>query len=437
MQSEHSKKEIQDTKNKLIEARDAFEKHRQYLAKKEKKTLITLKTNLPGTPKNTWYSEVLLSIFHKLISETFTIHTISKHQSFAGDSYFYTVEAAPEKAKKQCMIFEHEHHLGRFIDLDVHYRKDRYNREDYQYPPRRCFVCDDFAHICTRDERHSKEALRGFIENRTVEYLLEALSNNVAIALEREVYLYPKFGLVSHKDSGAHKDMNIKHFLASIHALKPWFKTFLEVGCHLEKRKNTLRGFGIAAEKAMFEATNKINTHKGAIFIFGAFLPFFMDGIMKQKSLDEVISSCAQFVREVTKDDFIDLEQKTSLTAGEIIYQKYGLKGIREEVSQGFPSIMSWYNKQSYSNYQKLCAIMMRLDDTTIIKRHNLTTLKNVQKDMSVLLKNKPFDTAMYEKLSEDYKAKGISPGGSADIYALVCFLDLTKHLLKNKQTID
>ncbi len=433
MPLEDSKNAQQDIEKTMIEARDVFENIRLKLTKKEKKTIITLKSNIPGVPKNTWYTNVHQALFDKLICDTFDVIKKIPHRSLGGDALLYIVEGSAEQTKQQCMIFEQEHPLGRFIDLDVHFRKNRYSREDFDYDARLCFVCAQDAHACCRNQSHSKEALRIFIENRTIEYLLETLSEFVAVALEREVYLYPKFGLVSHKDSGAHTDMNIDHFLASIKALKPWFKTFLEAGHNLENNKSKLRNFGIAAEKAMFEATQNINTHKGAIFIFGAFLPFYMSGIIAQKTLPEIIQEVRQFVTDITKDDFSNLDEKTDLTAGEAIYKKYGLKGIREEVSQGFPSIMSWYPNEQYNAYQKLCAIMSRLEDTTIIKRHNLTTLKNVQKDMHVLLNETPFNFNMYQKISDTYKAQNISPGGSADLYALVCFLDLTKHLLNQK----
>lgn len=92
-----------------------------------------------------------------------------------------------------------------------------------------------------------------------------------AEAMYREVKLTPKPGLVDSNNNGAHRDMTITHFMASIHAVTPWFPRFFEQGkatANLPASQTLLaiRPTGLACEQAMFKATGGINTHKGGIF---------------------------------------------------------------------------------------------------------------------------------------------------------------------------
>ncbi len=418
-----------DIERALLAARDSQDKARRDLQKQWKGTVLVLKTNIPGNPKNTWYATVIQKLFSRLIEARFPVQHRRRHVSEAGETMVYAIDFDAELAKRDAVRLETEHPLGRFADLDVYQKKHQLTRDTLTLPPRPCFVCDRPAHACARAKTHSLDALRAHIENRTIEFLLEHLSQDAVRALEEELALHPKFGLVTARDSGCHTDMDATHFDAAIKALRPWLKTFLDVGNDLDNNLTKLRAFGKAAEKAMFEATGGVNTHKGAIFIFGAFLPFFMDGIRRQASLSTMIHTMKTWVQDATKHDFDHLDETASLTAGESIYLKYGLRGIRGEVASGFPSVMGWYPHKAYNDYQKLCAIISRLDDTTIIKRHNYTTLKETKAEVRAVL-DKPFDMHLYQTLSTRLKEKGVSPGGSADLLALVLFLDRTRHLL-------
>src|SRR5262249_12246618 len=89
-----------------------------------------------------------------------------------------------------------------------------------------------------------------------------------AKSLWDELALYPKPGLVSFSDSGAHADMDATTLSRSLFALRPWFVELATAGARgaglLE-----LRRLGIGAEQSMLAATGGINTHRGAIFVLG------------------------------------------------------------------------------------------------------------------------------------------------------------------------
>lgn len=87
-------------------------------------------------------------------------------------------------------------------------------------------------------------------------------------ALKLEIETFPKPGLVSHRDSGSHTDMDASTFYASTAALGPFFADLAAAGadgCPM----STLREIGLRAESTMLLATDGINTHRGAIFGMG------------------------------------------------------------------------------------------------------------------------------------------------------------------------
>src|SRR5437868_5194115 len=87
-------------------------------------------------------------------------------------------------------------------------------------------------------------------------------------SLWHELALYPKPGLVSLRDSGAHCDMNASTFIRSLFALSRYFGEISDAGA-AGAPFETLRALGIRAESRMLAATGGINTHRGAIFALG------------------------------------------------------------------------------------------------------------------------------------------------------------------------
>ena len=89
-------------------------------------------------------------------------------------------------------------------------------------------------------------------------------------ALLKEVGTTPKPGLVDLHDTGAHKDMDYDTFVKSTYAIKPYILRMAVEGFHWNHELKDLfphiREIGKQAEKAMFQATDGVNTHKGIIF---------------------------------------------------------------------------------------------------------------------------------------------------------------------------
>src|SRR5438105_5448716 len=83
-----------------------------------------------------------------------------------------------------------------------------------------------------------------------------------------ELALYPKPGLVSLRDSGAHSDMDSTTFVRSLFGLSRYWREIADAGA-AGAPFETLRRLGMRAESRMLAATGGINTHRGAIFALG------------------------------------------------------------------------------------------------------------------------------------------------------------------------
>ncbi|HEX4170618.1 MAG TPA: triphosphoribosyl-dephospho-CoA synthase [Bryobacteraceae bacterium] len=87
-----------------------------------------------------------------------------------------------------------------------------------------------------------------------------------------EVELTPKPGLVDRRGSGAHTDLSPDMVKRSANAIEPYFSWMAAVSAELalgQELRKKLGAIGRSAEHSMFAATGGVNTHKGAIWIFG------------------------------------------------------------------------------------------------------------------------------------------------------------------------
>ncbi|MCS7232755.1 MAG: triphosphoribosyl-dephospho-CoA synthase [Synergistetes bacterium] len=259
-----------------------------------------------------------------------------------------------------------------------------------------------------------------------------------------EVASYPSPGLVSPFSSGSHKDMDFFIFLKSSSVLFFPIALCAEIGRReeLEAIFGKLRKIGVEAERRMFEVTGGVNTQKGLLFLFGIISASV--GYMLGKGESITPEGISMRVREICKGivekDLSGLHLKKSLTRGESLYIKYGIKGIRGEVEKGLPTVIN-YGLPALIEAKKaglndndaivhtLLAIMQVAEDTNVIGRFSLEALEEVRgKAKNVMsmggMLTEEGRKAIFE-MDEDFKRRGISPGGSADLAAATFFIYL------------
>ena len=245
-------------------------------------------------------------------------------------------------------------------------------------------------------------------------------------ALEREVLLTPKPGLVDTANSGAHNDMDKGTFLRSAAVLEPWFQGMAERGEALPNESPAdllaaLRPMGIRAEADMYAATNGVNTHKGALFSLGLLCAAAgrLKGQGRPLTEENLCSLCAEMTAGITLR-----EMHTADTNGLRVHAAYGAKGVRGEAESGFASVrelaLPLLNRENGA-YLALLNLIAHVRDTNVLHRAGEEGLFWLQNRAKTLLE--AFSISALEQLDRECIERNISPGGCADLLAIAFFI--------------
>lgn len=282
------------------------------------------------------------------------------------------------------------------------------------------------------------------------ELWIQTIAQKALIALLYEVSASPKPGLVDRFNQGAHKDMNFFTFMASSASQVNYFFNCASEGVRYagqnpEELFQVLREIGIDAEKAMFEATKGVNTHKGLIFSLGVICAAASCCVMENNGrnvdTDTVCAKVSQMTHGLCFRELTLMSKPRELTHGEKLYQKYGFKGIRGEVESGFPTVRNCSlpelkKLKSMETLeindilvQTLLHLMAVNEDTNIAARHDKETLEYVQHYARRVLDSGGMLTMqggrMVYEMDREFIQRNISPGGSADLLAVTVMFDL------------
>lgn len=445
--------------------RDRRVSYQEDLLKKNKnKTLVTIRINYPGIEKSNYITDDIVNIIYKDILIYYGKFIVFKHKykNKEGVVAHFLFDLDFVDVKKEMINVEEEHILGRCLDIDVYTLKNDkiigISRSDLYKKSRKCFICDLDAKICSRAQTHTIEDIKEYFEvvykrykemEKKTDFLSYRVSQLALKAMISEVSTFPSFGLVSPVSSGSHKDMDYYTFLNSSMAITPYLKEMFRLGySHYppEYIFHTIRNVGKECEEEMFKATNNINTHKGMIFLMG----ICMAAIGKALYHNEEFSQIQEIIKDMVKNifnDFKNLDIKKTLTHGERLYLEHGFTGIRGQVRDGlsiiFEHIIDKYKdsklKKNDLYTQILIELMSKVEDSTIVYRHDMNTLRKVQSDAKELLKIGGILTEEGKKkcyaLEDLYINENISPGGCADLLAVsILLMDVKKCYYKLKK---
>ena len=283
-------------------------------------------------------------------------------------------------------------------------------------------------------ENHLALAAR-LVPPTTVPYIVAHLATR---ALKAELNTTPKPGLVDTHDSGAHRDMDHALMMRSIRAMHPYFVRLATLGYDSTQlpAHNDIVSIGLEAEKAMFKSTGGVNTYKGALFSMGLALTAATYIIGRGKvattthGKEYVPGDLLSAIIIQLANGFPDTrgthgsQAKQAAQAGGSL--KSALDNAREGYTQLFGEWLPFYETRikgddSYVKHKTLLRIMCDLDDTNIVYRTDYATMLNVKTLARHLLED--FSEAGIEDMNRDFVGRNISPGGSADMLALVVFL--------------
>ncbi len=278
-----------------------------------------------------------------------------------------------------------------------------------------------------------------------IEAFHRSIANLAQRALHYEVLLTPKPGLVDRNNNGSHEDMDIFTFVNSNLALGEYFYKCTKVGYEYEGTNyreilSVIRPLGVLAEFDMFFATKGVNTHKGAIFIFGILCAAVGSVYRENNSLEynKICDRGGDISAGITGDFNVDLRKKDKLTYGESQYLEHGYLGIRGEAEAGFPSLrgvaLDSYKiaiKEGFSKEiamgEALLNLMSFVFDSNIVGRGGIAGLGFVQEKAKTAISLGGYKTEIgldfiYE-MDVEFIKNNLSPGGCADLCAAISFL--------------
>jgi triphosphoribosyl-dephospho-CoA synthase CitG len=275
---------------------------------------------------------------------------------------------------------------------------------------------------------------------------LQKVGQYLTQAILLEVSTHPKPGLVTRLSNGAHKDMSIFTFMMSSAVLSKAFNDLQDIGqAHrgtLAELFCKLRSYGVGAEAELLRVTKGVNTQRGILFAGGIVSAVSGYAMNMGLSRDALLPLIKEMAAGLVAKELKNLDH-AAMTAGEKLYYKYGITGIRGEVENGFPSVVNYglpaledaFNKGATINdalVHALIALMTVVEDSNVIWRTDYDTLLEVQRiAKNILSLGSVFTEKGRMAIAETeryFLQRRISPGGSADLLSVTITLYLLEH---------
>ncbi|WP_380786494.1 triphosphoribosyl-dephospho-CoA synthase MdcB [Sphingomonas sp. R86521] len=250
--------------------------------------------------------------------------------------------------------------------------------------------------------------------------------------LKLEVATYPKPGLVSPVDTGAHDDMDAVMMDRSADALEPFFAMLVEAGA-AGAGMDRLRAIGIEAEAAMMVATGGVNTHRGAIFGMGLLCAAtgFRARYGAAGTLGAIVAQ--RWGAEIGRGP-VPLHSH-----GSIVARRHATGGARAEAVAGFPSLYRTA-LPALAEGRRLAAagdahrvhavfaLIASVGDTNLLYRGGPEGLAFAQTQARAFLEAGSVADADWlaraTAIHRAFTVRRLSPGGCADLLAMALFVE-------------
>jgi holo-ACP synthase/triphosphoribosyl-dephospho-CoA synthase len=436
------------TLREILDAREERVRKQEKMQRETKNPLICFTMNIAGPIKT---SPSVIRAFQYGLKELET--AIKKFKVAAkvteyektGPMCLLSVEGNAEDIKDICIRIEESCPLGRLFDMDV---IDVDGKKLERQKERCCIICGKAGRTCAAGRLHSVEELQGKTNEIIYKHFANLDSERVAKlakeALIEEVHTTIKPGLVDLSNNGSHRDMNVQTFEDSANTLIDYFKECVTIGINTaenppEETFYELRKAGIEAEKDMYTATKGVNTHKGIIYSMGVILGAIGRLWRPDNPIGKTepfFTECSAMTKTAVERDFANIDEST---AGGRLYLEKGIRGIRGEVADGFPSVrniaLPTYKAELANGKNKndagvmtLLHLIANIYDTSIYNRGGDEGVKYAQEYANKLICDTPTINDIKE-MDKAFIAKNLSPGGSADLLAITYFLESIENI--------
>lgn len=271
----------------------------------------------------------------------------------------------------------------------------------------------------------------------------EQVAETARTALLAELYTWPKPGLVSHVDTGSHTDMDVHRLDASAASITPFFALLALAGA-AGSGMEVLRDIGRAAEREMLQATNGVNTHRGAIFGMG---------LLCAAAGAAWSGGSRHAWRAARLGETVRRRWGPSIQRGPIplrshgtdALRRFGAGGARAQAAAGFPHALEVGlpafrmarilapGDLEAARVQGFFALLATMEDTNLLHRGGAEGLRFAQDSAVCFLDCGGVAKAGWRDraaaVHRDFVARRLSPGGCADLLAITLFLDALENL--------
>jgi len=419
--------------------------------------LVSITINMPGTVKDMPILRRLRNYAVQEVRNRLNVLGEEQVNLVTGPEALVAVDGDGGVIKGITMTIEEQYPFARLLDIDVFTGDGHLLSRQDQGKGRGCFVCGGQTVVCMREQKHTQANLAQAVEkmldqfrayeSRLVSPIAEKLGALAIEAMLYEVTCTPAPGLVDRINSGAHCDMDFYSFMASSASLAMPMVRCAQAGIihegSLESLLPVLRIVGLEGEQAMLAVTHGVNTQKGLVFLLGimAGVAGWLSGKERPVTAETVLHSVAQMVTGIVKRELSSAITKNpqKLTAGEGLYLKYGITGIRGELAEGLPAVIKQALPALRTALQKglsvndalvqtLLVLMTCVDDTTVMHRHHPDKMRVwVRQQVQAVLALGGMETIegrkSCEALDQEFISHNVSPGGVADLLAVTWFL--------------
>jgi triphosphoribosyl-dephospho-CoA synthase len=259
---------------------------------------------------------------------------------------------------------------------------------------------------------------------------LPRIGELAADCLKQEAATYPKPGLVSHIDSGSHRDMDFALLVHSAETLVPYFNDLAEAGA-AGADMDRLRVIGIEAERAMLAATRGVNTHRGAIFGLGL--------LCAAAGFRQAYAICLPLGRIIAErwGEAILSGPVPLHSHGAQVARCHGAGGARVEAARGLPSVYAVAlpalraggaatGDEEAARVHACMALIATVADTNLLHRGGVAGLEFARNRARAFMKAGGVrQTGWRERAAAIHRAfvaRNLSPGGCADLLAMALF---------------
>ena len=439
----------------MLDARENRAARQRQLLAQYGENLLCFTMNIAGPVKNSPLIRRGFALGQRLLQQQLMVHRagilhFEQIDEVTGCEAIYVLSCDALTAKKAAVAIEDGMKLGRLFDMDV-LKADgtKVDRQELGLGSRKCLICGGRAADCARSRAHTVEQLQekttGLLTEELDRYEAKKIASLACRALLYEVGATPKPGLVDRANSGSHRDMDFFTFQSSAAALWPYFETCAALGMETkdllpEETFARLRTPGMIAEGEMLFATGGVNTHKGAIFSLGILCAAL--GRMGPEHYDKpefVLYECGQMTHGLVERDLAGLTKETAVTAGQKLYLEQGITGVRGQAEAGFPAVgkvglpkleeaLAAGRSLNDAGCAALIAMMAASVDTNLISRGSVELQQQIAVETAMLLFREPIprEQTLLE-MDRRFMEKNLSPGGTADLLAMVYLLHFMK----------